>query len=204
VGGNLKSILKVCLVTGLVAGFLSQHAQAAALTIDLTWSGASFSNSASATGWMTIDTSGIPNPGDYPYDVVPNWLLDLSITVTGAVAGNGTFTLSDFSGSTGAMSWSTGGATLDFTRNLVGQPTTGNSWGTPDGHSGDLNFFDSVFSLSAPAGNGQPFILVAYGGRGEQMLLTSATPSPAPEPAACGLIGAGLGALYLARRRKRA
>jgi hypothetical protein len=199
-------MLKVYLATGLLACCLPHHAQAAVLTIDLTWSGASFSNSASATGWMTIDSSAIPNPGSFPFGVLPNWLLDLSITVTGSSGGDGTFTRSAFSGSGGAMSWSTGGVTLDFTQNLVGQLTTsGHPWGTPDGNSGDLNFFNNPsISSSAPSGAGQNFILNAYGGGGEQMLLTSATPSPAPEPAAYGLIGAGLGAVCLARRRRRA
>ena len=102
-------------------------------TFDLTWSGVG--NSAMATGQITIDTTLLPNPTavfvalDITADVTA-----FSITVSGASAGNGTFGLADFS----SFDWGTNGATLDLTRELVGQPTigipgggsAGQPWGT--------------------------------------------------------------------------
>src|SRR5262245_9211452 len=80
-------------------------AQADPLTFDVLWSGAPFSNSASAIGFMVLESTLLPNPGGTTnYTAV----LALSVTVSGASAGNGTFTRPDFS----FWVWNTGGAVL--------------------------------------------------------------------------------------------
>jgi hypothetical protein len=66
--------------------------QAGLMTFDLTWSGASFGNTAMATGQITFDPSLLTNPGVTD----PIAVTAFSITVSGASSGNGTFGLGDF------------------------------------------------------------------------------------------------------------
>ena len=95
---------------------------AAPITFDFTFSGESFGNTAIATGFITItDAALIPNPTPGCVTVnLPNPSISaLSITVSGASSGNGTFGLAAFK----SIIWDTGGVALDFTQELVGQPT---------------------------------------------------------------------------------
>ena len=73
-------------------------------------------------------------------------LLNTQVATSGAPGGNGTFTKADLS----FTFWWTGGVTLNMLTQLVGQPTTGNPWGTPDGTSGDFNLF---FNPPGPFGS---------------------------------------------------
>ncbi len=167
-------------------------APAAVSVYDLTYSGASFGNTAVATGKISIDTALLANPG-FNYDsLVSLGVTDLSLTVSGATSGNGTFSLADYS----YMVWSTDGRTLDLTTQLVGQGT----WGTD---SGDFNLFNNSSNPNAPTGFG-PFILAMDAGSGDWMQLTSFAPSVAvaPEPSRALLLAAGLTGMMLRRRRK--
>ncbi len=189
---------KCLLMVGLLALTVSAYADVYQ-TYDLTWSGASFNNNATATGQITLDLTTLPNPGGPAYDMY-NDIVSLSLTITGASSGNGTWTRSDLApiSNLGTYTyWDTGGVALDLTKELVGQPTTGNPWGTPDGISGDFNFF---FTNGGPIGTFY-FTLTSDGGNGDSLLLTSVAPS-VPEPGSLVLAGSGMMLLAGAIRRK--
>jgi hypothetical protein len=88
---------------------------------------------------------------------------------------------------------------------LIGQPTNGNPWGTPDGNSGDFNLF---FNNGTPLGVGPiavNFFTMASAAGGDNMLLTEFDPvteSPVPEPGTMLLFGSGLAGLIDMVRRK--
>jgi len=184
---------KIALVTGLVVGGLSVSSvfnPAKAAEFALQWSGAAFGNSASANGLIDFDPSLINNPGN---TLLP--VNSFSITVTGASNGNGTFSLADYS----FFSLETNGGTLDFTKQLVGQPTANDPWGTvpSSGNGGDFNIFASDSSSAAPTGTFY-FKITTSVGSGDSLYLTSFAPlAPVPEPSsllgllALGTLGAG-------------
>lgn len=188
-----RSLAAVTTALALFLGVASQQAKAGAVTYAATWSGAPQGNTASATGLITLDTATLPNPGSYGNSsALPSFLLDLTITVSGAGAGDGTFTMSDFQG----MYWDTGGGTLDLTTQLVGQPIGGgNTWGFTIGKfgTGDFNFFTSA--PAAPRGI-LPFLLSTGNNTNDIMQLTSLAPAAAPEPGSFALIL--IGALTMA------
>jgi hypothetical protein len=168
-------------------------ASAAVTVFNFTFSGASFSNTAVATGKISIDTARLPNPGNTGFDdPLSPIVTDLSLTVSGASSGNGTFGLADY------YHWILEGTqTLDLTTQLVGQ----GGWGISNG---DFNLFasNSGFSHAAPRAIG-PFKL-ATGGF-DDMILTSFAPDSAsvvPEPSRALLLAAGLTGMMLRRRRK--
>ena len=173
---------------------------AADATFDLTWSGTPYGDSAKATGTVTMDLSLIDNPG-LTYSNQIAFIIDFSITVTGASSGNGTFDLSDF----GYLRLDTNGGTLDFSEQLVGQATAGSPWGTTNtGTSGDFNLFASGNDLSAPYGV-YPFSFKTDGGGGDELFLTRFAPASVPEPSTLVLGGiAGLAGLGLVWRRRTA
>lgn len=170
----------------LLASALSAgSAQAAVITQYFVFSGASLGNTATATGSITFD----PGSADQSFGISsPN---DISVTVSGATAGNGTFGRSSFSD----FVFNSGGIALDFSRDLVGQ----SGWGS--GTTGDFNLFGS--GGSAPVGTWY-FELTANGGSGDTMALTSMGPSGAvPEPETYALMGIGSLALAWARRHQQ-
>jgi len=167
-------------------------------TYDLAWSGVSFGNNATATGQITLDLSTLPNPSGGTYDMY-NDIVSMTLTISGATSGDGTWSRSDLApiSNLGTYTyWDTGGATLNMLQQLVGQPTTGNPWGTPDGISGDFNFF---FTNGGPIGTFY-FTMTTAGGNGDQVLLTSV--EPVPEPGTMVLAGSGLMLFAGSIRRK--
>jgi MYXO-CTERM domain-containing protein len=188
---NLRSIL----LTGLCLFYGATTSASAAVTVfGFTYSGASFGNSAVATGQITLDTALLGSTA--PFSSVVS---GLSLTVSGATfaADNGTFGLADYN----HITWVTGGVSLDFNSELVGQ----GGWG-PIGNVGDFGLSATSIGLGARAtskqGNGS--FRIRTGGRsknGDTMRLTSFEPAAVPEPSRA-LLGA-LGVLGLVLRRRR-
>jgi hypothetical protein len=178
---------KIGLVTGLVISGLSISSvfnPAKAAQFALQWSGAAFGNSASANGLIDFDPSLISNPG-YTNPLPVN---SFSITVTGANSGNGTFSLADYNN----FFLATSGGTLDFTKQLVGQPTSNDPWGTPSFGGGDFNI---ISNLDAPTAASE-FQIATSGGFGDLLQLTSFAPlaplATVPEPSSLlGLLALG-------------
>jgi len=123
---------------------------------------------AHAIGTVVVEDTALPNPtgiGGVFLSVPGPEVLSATITVSGATAGNGTFT--NITG----FAWDTNGGTLDLSKPLIGQPTPGGPWGPPG--NGDFNFF----TPAAPGPNGVfPFGLRANHGAANTMILASAIP----------------------------
>ena len=193
---------------------------AAPLTFNFTFDDPN--SDAQAVGSITFEDTLLANPGANEFFLPDPAVLAISMTVSGATSGNGVFGLEDFT----EVVFDTDGATLDFGSQLVGQATPDSTWGTPDGNSGDFNFFSSggkgvnryASGGNAPTGGAAPegvffFTLGANGGADEEMVLAgmSVPAGPVAPPATlpigreamlllAGMLG--LVAAFAIRRRK--
>jgi len=124
-----------------------------------------------ASGYITFETTLISNPGNNTITLPDPSVLAISLTVSGATSGNGTYTMADF----GQVFFNTGTVGLDLSKPLIGQSAGGGFiWGTcTGGNCGDLNFF----GIAAPAPTGTFwFALTADGGAANTMNLAAAGP----------------------------
>lgn len=203
----MKSISARCLF--LMAGIMmtASTTRAGFLTYELTYSGAAFGNHAIANATITLDLAKLNNPGFTEQDVSP-FVTAFSITVSGAKAGNGTFGIDDYLGgpsNVGGFFLDTNGGTLDFTRELFGQPTAGLPYGSdPDsGNSGDFNIDPNNVAPAAPIATFF-FQILTNGGYGdaESLYLTSFRPIAVPEPSSLSLMAsvAPVAGAFLIRR----
>jgi hypothetical protein len=203
----------------LLLASLASQVSAAPITFPFRF--ADPASSAQAVGSITFEDTLLANPGSSSIFLPDPAVLALSVTVSGSAAGDGTFGIADFT----EVVFDTNGGTLNFNAQLVGQPTAGGSWGTPDGNSGDFNLFSGgvgegaeryADQPNAPAGANAPpngvfyFTLGANGGADEPMVLTAMGGGPISPPATLP-IGPGawlalagllaLGGLVVLRRR---
>ncbi len=123
---QMGRLMSVILATVFAILMMQASSFATPIAFDLAWSGASFGNSASATGSITSDDSLLLNPGNNDFSNTPGYVIDFSITAMNASSGNGTWGLADFD----EIIWQTYHV-LDLTHELIGQPTTQEPWGSP-------------------------------------------------------------------------
>ncbi|MDX2256216.1 MAG: hypothetical protein NW214_11925 [Pseudanabaenaceae cyanobacterium bins.39] len=171
-----------------------------------------------------ISSASINDPSYNANNPIGNYIKALTLTITDPIFGDETFGLSTFHG----VIWDTNYATLDFTKELVGQQTIGGKWGESyrtnitdptdvysksylergiagGKYAGDFNIFDNPACV--PTGF-QPFtIRTCRGGAGGglSLVLTSFKivdpPRPVPVPGAVmGVVVAG-GLLAVSKRK---
>jgi hypothetical protein len=196
--GQSKVLRLVQLMAACVPVFFAVGgSQAGLITFDFAYSGASYGNGATATGFVSFDESLLPNPGSfYGTTSMPAFVTDLSITISGTAGGlgDGTFVLSDFR----TIFWDTGPEPLNLASELVGQlDTEGDFWGD---FRGDWSLRANPAIPNAPLDTG-PFALRASSG--EYMELTNFTPV-VPEPSTIAFsLGASAAGIRAVRRRSR-
>lgn len=182
----------VITVFGVLAGAPARVNAGTLQTFDLEWSGASFGNGATAVGTITMDMSLVFNPG-HTQQNSGQFVSAFSITITGASTGNGTFGFNDFNGASfsGGFLFDTEGGTLDFTNQLVGQPTPSGIWGIS---RGNFLLFSNHSDLNTPTGvDGTPLVITTSNGSGDSLMLTSFAPvASVPEPSSIVLASAGV------------
>lgn len=139
---------------------------------------------ADARGYITFEESLLQNPFSGEIEFPDPQVIDLSVTVSGASSGNGTFGINEFE----SILWDSNGATLDFGQELVGQPTPGQPFGTPAvNNAGDFNFNRAISSPSSPDAF-DAFSMAADGGGADELMLRSMIQGSASNgTASCGL-----------------
>ena len=155
------------LKTAFLLAAAATATQLDATDFNLTWSGASFSNAATASGVISLDLSILTStPNIVSSSPMNSAVTGLTVTVLNAGSGSGTFVFSDFSG---VLLYSK--AAVDFNTDLVGQ--NGGLFVTQD----DFNIFKASGSPSAPNGT-SPNVLTPSGGSLQMKLITFVIAGP--------------------------
>lgn len=188
----MSKMLRHLLATLLVVA--APLANAAIITFNLNYSGASFGNGATAVGHVSFDDTILPTGPASLANVSAATLgvVGWDLTVSGATTGNGTFTLGDLAPQTAGWIW-VATAPLNFALELVGQI----------GFS-DFNWCAGSASCGNPAapGGSSAFTIRTAGETGDQLRLISMNQS-VPEPGSMALFAlAGLAAAGVARRKQ--
>jgi hypothetical protein len=126
-------------------------------------------------GFFDIDAADFPTLGFQGGVGLPNSDFQvLSVTISGADLGNGTFGASDFNQ---FVFWTPSALNLDD--QLIGQPVEGGfTFGEPNGATGDFNIFAAI--SGAPTGCSN-FTLATDSAAGDLLAVTSIAPV-VPEP----------------------
>ena len=171
---GLKGFLAAFLLLSVLVPI---SANASPVTFDVTWSDG---NTAQATGTITFSDASIFTTGGscIGQSLATCNITAMTITVSGAVNGNGTFNESDF-----LDAYISVGGPLNINTNMVGQTVGVNTWDAAgSGVSNNFNFRNTG-SSSAPR-RASPFVWATDGGNGQQLTLTSmiaqVTPSAIP------------------------
>ena len=197
------SICSACAVMSLVIVAGSPALADVLQVYNLAWSGSFLGNSATASGQMTLDLTTLINPtvpggleDSSDYDIVSD-IKSLTVTVTGASAGNGSYTLTDLCACSAFGSstlWNTNGATVNMHEDVLAQLTI---------DDGDFNLF---FTAPGPQGS-QELTLTTNALSGDPMEMTEFAPAlgraPVPEPATWLTMGLGFAGLAFAGLRAR-
>jgi hypothetical protein len=149
------------------------------IRFDLSYTG--LNNPATGAGYVVLDDTVLPNPGLVTGTAGVVGVVEISLTVSGASSGNGTFGLADFD----EYTWRADPA-VNLGAELVDQ-----------GGFRDWNVFAASGS-DAPTGNIQKHITTAEGG-GSELYLTSMVPVAVPEPATLLWVIFGIAALQCPR-----
>lgn len=173
----MKQCKYVFLTSFVLLMFVTSIASASLITEYLKYSGESFGNSASATGFISFELPSLIGVTSVQFYQIT----DLSLTITGASSGNGTFTQSDFFD----MSFYTHNSAFDFSVSLIEQLR-------------DFNLTSN--SSPAPYWVDRLTLGTDYGS-GDYMQLTEMSPNSVPEPSTYILLGIALGAVGFARKK---
>lgn len=149
------------------------------IRFDLSYTG--LDNPATGTGYVVLDDTILPNPGLVTGTAGSVGVVDISLTISGASSGNGTFGLADFE----SYSWRADPA-VNLDAELLDQAGFR-----------DWNVF-AVSGSDAPTGNIHNHITTAEGG-GSELYLTSMVPVAVPEPTALLWVMFGAGILLRLR-----
>ena len=192
------------LLLAISATFLlnSTMAQAAVETFNFTFSGESYSNTATSTGYLTIDTALGAGPTASYYDTDFNNIIDAEMTITGSTSSDGFYNLSSFSQIIFSFS------PLDLSLELVGQESQdGSIFG--QGQYGQLDkglmFWWNTFGNTTQTLDGYTLV-TDVGTNNNSMKLTSFAPASVaavPEADTSAMLLTGLGVVGLMARRRK-
>ncbi len=155
-----RFVATLMLLSGLL---VAAGGATASVTYNATWSG----GGATATGTIVFSNDSVLTSGTSCTTFASCNITSVAVTVSGAGAGNGSFTTADFD-SNPVLVFALLGP-LNTSADLVGQANLQ-----------DFNLFNAAGSPTAPSGAG-PFVLAANGGLSTSMTLISlVAASPAP------------------------
>lgn len=161
--GRCRKVSKIRSLSVVMLGLaVAAPCRADLIRFDLSYTG--LNNPATGTGYVVLDDTILPNPGLVTGTAGAVGVVEISLTISGASSGNGTFGLSDFD----QYTWRADPA-VNLGAELVDQ-----------GGFRDWNVF-AVGGSDAPTGNIHKHITTAEGG-GSELYLTSMVPVAVPEP----------------------